>query len=153
MSATRTTTTEAAALRRAVLTMTLLEGHRTVAFDDVISLVASDATGQFGIAPGHADFVTVVEPGMFRYRRASTRDWTYAAGLGGLFACERAAAGTVVRIVSGRFLFGDQPEALQAQLDALLEREHALLLSTRESRTQLDLALVRRLQQLAKNQA
>lgn len=137
----------------AVFALALLDGHRAVSFEDVTSLMASDATGQFGIWPGHADFVTVIEPGLFRYRRLSGSDWTYAASLGGLLACERSAIATAVRIVSGRFLFGDQPEALQSELDDLLTREHALRVSTREGRMRLDLALVRRLQQLAENRA
>jgi hypothetical protein len=85
----------------------------------------------------------------FRYRRISARAWTYAAGFGGLLACERLSAATIVRIVSGRFLFDDQPEALQSGLEALLAREHSLLLSARESQARLGLALVKRMQALA----
>lgn len=137
----------------AAFTLSLLDGHRTVSFADVTSLGAADASGEFGIQPGHADFITVIEPGLLRYRRVSAPDWSYAASVGGLLACERSTSATSVRIVSGRFLFGDEPEALLANLDALLTQEHALRVSTRESRMRLDLALVKRLQQLAENRA
>lgn len=142
---------QAASGRAGVLALTLLDGHDTVSFDDVTHLIASDATGQFGLLPDHADFITVLEPGLFRFRRVAAPAWAYAAGLGGLLACRRSRSGTTVQIVSGRFLFSDEPETLQARLDALLAREHALRLSTRESQTQLELALVKRLQQLSQS--
>jgi len=91
----------------------------------------------------------VLEPGLFRYCRSAARTWAFAAGFGGLLACERSSGATVVRIASGRFLFDDQPEALQASMEALIAREHSLLLSARESQARLDLALVKRMQALA----
>jgi F-type H+-transporting ATPase subunit epsilon len=35
---------------------------------DVVSLVAEDASGSFGILPGHADFVTVLSPSVVSWR-------------------------------------------------------------------------------------
>lgn len=40
--------------------------------EDVLSLTAEDATGRFGLLPGHADFVTVLP--------VSVASWTDAAG-------------------------------------------------------------------------
>ncbi|MBX3605503.1 MAG: hypothetical protein KF788_09530 [Piscinibacter sp.] len=130
------------------LSVSLLDGLRVVRFDDVSSLVAADASGQFGLWPGHAPLVTVLEPGLFRLRRAAAPDWTWGACVGGLLACERGPGGAEVRIVSRRFLLEDQPEALQTRLAEALQREGAWRVSTRENRAQLDLALLRRLEQL-----
>ncbi len=141
-------------MNAAVLTLTLLDGKSSLGMGDVASIVAADASGQFGLLPGHAPLVTVLEPGLFRYRRAGHTAWTFGASAGGLLMCGRCAdQGTLVSIVSRRFLQGDEPEALQTKLDALLEREGVLRLSTRASREQLDLALYRRMQQLAETQS
>jgi len=131
------------------MTLTLLDGARILRIDDVASIVAADASGEFGLQPGHAELVTMLEPGLFRYRTSSQAEWTFGACLGGLASCAPVAGHTDVRIVSSRILHGGQPEALQVQLDQALQRESSLRLSTRESHLQLDLALLRRLQQLA----
>lgn len=140
-------------MNAAALTLILLDGKSSVRMDDVTSIVAADASGQFGLLPGHLALVTVLEPGLFRYCRSQHSAWAFGACVGGLLMCEKAADhGTQVRVVSRRFLQGDEPEALQTQLDELLERESVLRLSTRESREQLDLALYRRMQQLSETQ-
>jgi F-type H+-transporting ATPase subunit epsilon len=137
-------------MSEAVIALSLLDGRTATRVDDVLSLVAADASGQFGLLPGHAPLVTVLEAGLFRYRRLGAAGWTFGACAGGTLSCRRAGrGGTEVRIVSRRFLQSAQPEALQEQLARLLAEESALRLSTRESREQLDLALVRRMQELA----
>ena len=132
----------------AALTLKLLDGTRIDRIDDVTSIVAADATGQFGLQPGHAEFVTVLEPGLFRYRTASEPAWVFGACVGGLLSCVPAAGRTDVCIVSGRILHGGEPEVLQSRLDEMLRREGSLRVSTRESEVRLDLALYKRLQLL-----
>lgn len=137
----------------ATLTLTLLDGASSKRIEGLASIVAADASGQFGLQPGHVALVTVLEPGLFRYRRAQQDTWIYAACVGGLLSCATSPEGpTQVRIVSRRFLQGEQPEVLQTQLDQLLESESVLRLSTRESRERLDLAFYKRMQQLAQTQ-
>lgn len=135
----------------AVLRVRLLDGVSSVALPDVRSLVAQDASGQFGLMPGHAAFLTVLEPGLFRYRSGPDAPWRFGACAGGLLRCERVGGQTEVRIVSRRFLLGEAPEALQTQLDALLAAEQAMRVSTRDNMEQLDLALMRRMQELAQS--
>ena len=126
----------------------LLDGTTAVRVDAVTSLVAADATGQFGIQPGHAPLVTVLEPGLFRYR-VLRQDWTYAACAGGLLRCSRNGGATQVQIVSRRFVRDEQPLRLQARLDALLAAEATLRVSTRDSRDRIEQALQDRLRRLA----
>ncbi|HYA76688.1 MAG TPA: F0F1 ATP synthase subunit epsilon [Burkholderiaceae bacterium] len=141
-------------MNAATLTLRLLDGTSCVDVEDVTSLIAADASGEFGLLPGHAPLVTVLEPGLFRYRTTLHDDWLYGACAGGLLSCLRPPERkTQVCIVSRRFLRGEEPEALQSQLDALLEREGMLRLSTRASRERLDLAFYKRLQELAQMQA
>lgn len=134
-------------MSEALLSLTLLDGARSERIGEVTSVVAGDASGQFGVQAGHAEFVTMLEPGIFRYRTRRVPAWTFMAGAGGLLSCTER--GTEVRIVSSRFLRGATPEALQAALDALLAREGRLRLSTRASQLRLVLAFHRMLQQLA----
>jgi len=137
----------------ATLALTLLDGTSSLRIDEVTSIVAADASGEFGLLPGHAELVTVLEPGLFRYRTAQQAAWSFGACVGGLLSCTLTPGrGTQVSIVSRRFLRGEEPEVLQTQLDDLLEREGMLRLSTRESREQLDLAFYKRMQQLAQTQ-
>ncbi len=131
------------------ITLTLLDGRNATQLEQVTSLVAQDASGQFGLLPGHGDLVTVLVPGLFRYRQDGRADWSYGASAGGMLSCTRAADLTQVRIVSRRCLLGDVPEALQQQLDALLRSERALHVSTREQVVQLEQAFYKRMQQWA----
>lgn len=59
--------------------------------DDVASVRGEDASGAFGILPGHADFITVLVPSVLRWRRA-----------GGAGFC--ALRGGVLRMDGGRNL-------------------------------------------------
>lgn len=132
-----------------LITLTLLDGRSSIRVERVTSLIAQDASGQLGILPGHVALVTVLESGLFRYRTADKPIWFYGACAGGLLYCERNTGLTQVRIVSRRFLLGDEPEVLQTQLDELLANERTLRMSTRDSVGQLDQALYKRMQQLA----
>lgn len=158
---------------RAGMRVVLLDGASRVELQDVRSLVAQDASGQFGLMAGHAAFLTVLEPGLFRYRTGQDEAWRFGASAGGLLRCEpvanatqgtratrtagqgeaqgsaRPAPATEVKLVSRRFLLGEQPETLQTQLDHLLAEEQALRMSTRDNMEQLDLALMKRMQELA----
>jgi F-type H+-transporting ATPase subunit epsilon len=135
------------------LTLMLLDGSRVQRIERVASLVAADASGQFGVLAGHAEFVTLLEPGLWRYRIEGEASWRHAAGAGGLLHCmPRAAGETEVRIVSARLLqagAGETPAVLERQLDALLEHEALLRLSARASQLRVDTALYRRRQELA----
>jgi F-type H+-transporting ATPase subunit epsilon len=132
----------------ASLTLTLLDGTTAQRIEHVASLVAADGSGSFGLQPGHAPLLTVLEPGLLRYRTGE-EDWTWLACAGGMLRCTREAGGTAVAIVSRRFLRGTAPEALQAQLEALLANESEIRLGTRQQREQVQMALQRRLQELA----
>jgi F-type H+-transporting ATPase subunit epsilon len=131
------------------LTLILLDGRSSTRVDDVVSFVGADASGQFGVLPGHVAMLTVLEPGLFRYRTTHASAWTWGACLGGLLSCAMDARRDDVSIVSRRFLQGDEPEALQTQLDQLLQREGALRLGTRESQARIDFAFYKRMQELA----
>lgn len=80
----------------------------------VTSLRAEDASGGFGIQPGHADFLTVIEAGVLRWRKASG-PWRFAALRGGVFT---VAGGDSVAIACREAIFGDDLPTLQARVAA-----------------------------------
>lgn len=59
----------------------------TVLERDVVALQAGDATGRFGIRPGHEPFVTVLTPGIVAFRDVEGREG-YAATDGGILLLE-----------------------------------------------------------------
>lgn len=129
-----------------MMTLELLDGRSVRRIDGVCSLVAADGSGMFGLMPGHEALVTVLEPGLLRYRCGPQgMPWTYVACVGGLLR----GADNHIRIVSRRLLSGDDPEELQNQLERLLDEEPAMRGSARISRAQIEMAMMQRLQQLA----
>jgi F-type H+-transporting ATPase subunit epsilon len=133
-------------------TLRLLDGRHEQCVEGVISLVAEDATGQFGLWSGHEPLLTVLEPGLFRYRQVEScgvSPWRFGAGAGGVLCTWPEPA--EVRLVSSRFLLGEDPQALLQQLDAALAREHLQRVSTRDSQDRVDTALLRKLQELSQN--
>jgi len=124
------------------LTIDLLDGRGERRVEGIASLVAADDSGQFGILPGHEPLVTALAPGLLRCRRADG-GVLYAACAGGVLSCRDDE----VRIVSARFLVGDHAETLSAELDRLLGAERAQQLAGRQSRTQVEQALLRRLRE------
>ncbi|GGF20081.1 ATP synthase epsilon chain 2 [Youhaiella tibetensis] len=107
----------------------------------VASLRAEDASGSFGILPGHADFLTVIDAGVMRWRGA-TEDWRYCALRGGIFA---VTGGTHVRIACREAIVSDELAALESRVAAArLEAENAIR-NARTSDTRLHARAIRQL--------
>jgi len=124
------------------LALDLLDGRSERRVDRVVSLVAADDSGQFGILPGHEPMVTALASGLIRCTRADG-GLLHVACTGGVLSCRD----DVVQIVSARFLVGEHAEALTKQLDRLVAAERAEQVAGRQSRTQVEHALLRRLRE------
>jgi F-type H+-transporting ATPase subunit epsilon len=124
------------------LTVSLLDGFSERRLEGVASLVAADDSGQFGILPGHEPMVTVLAAGLIRCRHDDGRA-RHLACTGGVLFCRDDH----VRIVSGRFLLGERAEELNRQLDELIAGEQAERTAGRQSRAQVDRALMKRLRE------
>lgn len=85
-----------------------------VALDDpaVAAIRAEDASGGFGILPGHADFLTVIAAGVLRWR-AAAGPWRFAALRGGVLT---VTGGRAVAIACREAIFGDDLARLQARV-------------------------------------
>lgn len=88
--------------------------------DAVISLRAEDASGDFGIRPGHTDFLTVIDAGVMRWR-AAEGPWRYCALRGGIFS---VTGGNEVRVACREAIVSDDLASLQARVSAV--RKEAL---------------------------
>jgi F-type H+-transporting ATPase subunit epsilon len=82
--------------------------------DDVRSLRAEDASGAFGVLPGHADLLTVLPHSVVRWTKSgeATR---YCAVSGGVLT---VSGGNRVAVACRRGAVGDDLAALQARVAA-----------------------------------
>lgn len=141
-------------MSEALLRLRLLDGQRETLVADVVDFVGADASGSFGLRPGHEPLLSFLEPGLFRYRIVSAPDWRYGACTGGMLHGHRTADGLgEVVLVSRRILLGEAVETLQTRLEAAMHEEAGLRASAVEQADRLDLALQRRLQQLQETAA
>jgi F-type H+-transporting ATPase subunit epsilon len=90
---------------------------------DVVSLQAGDATGRFGLRPGHEPFVTVLSPGLIICRAIDGREW-YVAADGGVLLLEDDLVSVVTReaVVADRL--DAVADAAAAMVTARQEEEH-----------------------------
>ncbi|WP_234745408.1 F0F1 ATP synthase subunit epsilon [Burkholderia sp. WTPI3] len=86
---------------------------------DVAAFRAEDATGSFGVLPGHTDFLTVLSPCVMRWRTADgTRRFC-------------AVSGGVLRVVNGKEI---SIACRDGELGETLDTLEARVRATRESR-------------------
>jgi F-type H+-transporting ATPase subunit epsilon len=85
----------------------------------VVAVRAEDASGSFGIRPGHADLITVLSPSVVRWRDAegTTR---FCAVLGGVLTVD---GGRDVGIACRRGVVGTDLTALEAEVRRRREAE------------------------------
>jgi F-type H+-transporting ATPase subunit epsilon len=112
--------------------------------DGVTSLVARDASGSFGILPGHARTITLVEAGLLRFRRGIDA-WEYAACSGGLLYVQAEA----VHVCTGRFLLDTDYGRISTALETLFKTEAESIKVQRSSVARMEEEMLRRLWKLA----
>ena len=77
--------------------------------DDVTAARGEDASGSFGILPGHADLITVLLPTVLRWQRAGGEKG-YCALRGGVL---RMSEGTQLHVACRGAVRGDQLDTLE----------------------------------------
>lgn len=80
--------------------------------DDVVSVRGEDASGCFGILPGHADLITVLIPTVLRWQRAGGEKG-YCALRGGVL---RMSGGSALHVACRGAVRGDRLDALEASV-------------------------------------
>lgn len=108
--------------------------------DDIVALRAEDASGSFGLLPGHVDFLTVLSPSVVRWRcRANSR--AYCAVHNGVLSLE----GRELRIACREGVVGDDLEALETQVHQARENERDTVRQARVEQLRLHTQAVRHL--------
>ena len=125
------------------LTLELRDARGAEQFQGVTAFVGADASGSFGLRPGHARFITTLAFGLARFR-VEEGAWQYLALPGAVLHLQ----GERLRVTTRRYLrdtdYGRISEALGAQLRA----EERDLQATRESLRRMEEELLRRLWRL-----
>ncbi len=106
------------------LDLEIIAPDRVIAQCRVAALQAADASGRFGIWPGHENFLTVLVPCVLRYRMEDGHE-SFAAVDGGVLLLENGRISVATRdaVVAERL---DQvADKAAAMLDARQDKEQA----------------------------
>ncbi|HEY0180982.1 MAG TPA: F0F1 ATP synthase subunit epsilon [Dokdonella sp.] len=106
----------------------------------VLALRGEDASGAFGLLPGHVDFLTALAPSVLRWRDAAGPH--YCAVHGGVLSLER---GTELRVACREGVLGDDLATLQASVAAARERARDADRRARVEQLRLQTRIVRQL--------
>jgi F-type H+-transporting ATPase subunit epsilon len=111
--------------------------------DGVAVFVGADASGSFGILPGHEPLVTTLRFGLARFR-LDTGPWRHLAVPGAVL---RYADGEL-HIATRRYLVDDDPARIGAALQEVLLAEEAALADVRDGLKRMEEAMLKRLWEL-----
>jgi F-type H+-transporting ATPase subunit epsilon len=108
----------------------------------VRSVRAEDATGGFGLWPGHEDLLAVLSVGLLSWRDAQDA-WHWCALRGGVLTLQR---GVELQIASREAVLGDDPEQLEGTVLELLRQRQQTEDDARRESHQIEVQLLRQLQ-------
>ncbi|GHF60542.1 F0F1 ATP synthase subunit epsilon [Seohaeicola zhoushanensis] len=107
----------------------------------ILSLRGEDASGGFGILPGHADYVTVIDAGVLRWRGESG-PWRYCVVRGAVFT---VSGGETVHVACRDAVTGDDLATLQAEVAESRRAHDDASRRTRAQSARLHARAIRRL--------
>ena len=114
--------------------------------DDVRHVRAEDATGAFGILPGHADLLSVLAVSVIAWKRRDGHE-SYIAVRGGVL---RVRGGRLVEVVTREAVEGDDLRRLETEVIARFLREAEEAATERAGETKMQLAVIRSLYEYAR---
>lgn len=125
------------------ITLHLHSAARIERIDGVESFVGRDASGSFGILPGRARFMTLLDYGLARFRCADGA-WRYLACPGAVLYLD----GDALFVNTRRYLVDTDHARIVAALEGQLAEEEAALKAVKDNLQQLEQELFRRLRRL-----
>ncbi|HLN27564.1 MAG TPA: hypothetical protein VK395_07445 [Gemmataceae bacterium] len=111
----------------------------------VVNLRAADASGQFGVRPGHEAFLTLLVPCVLSFREENGRE-RYAAADGGVLVVEKDQ----VSVVTREAVIADRLEEVADAAAAMLEARRRTERTARAEFTELQSSLLRELHKVEK---
>ncbi len=108
---------------------------------DARAVRAEDASGGFGVLPGHADLLTVLSDSVVRWRDAAGRE-RYCAVRGGVLS---VAGGRLVTVACRQAVAGDDLVRLKAEVSTMRAAEADAERRARVEQTRLHARAVRQL--------
>ncbi len=111
----------------------------------VSAVQAADATGRFGLRPGHESFVTVLAPSLLVYTDEAGKE-RYAAVDGGVLLLE----GDQISVVTREAVLADRLEDVAERAAAILDVRRRQEQHARAEFDELQTALVKQLAGIAK---
>lgn len=121
-------------------TLHLHDATRSQRIDGVTSFIGEDASGSFGLLPGHARFMTALSFGLMRFRRGEEK-WQYAAVPGGLLYF----VDNTLTVSTRHYLIDDDYERICQLLQDELLAEEENLQTTKESLRNMEQEIFKRL--------
>ncbi len=126
-------------------TLKLFDSRKKITVEGVTSCVGEDASGSFGILPGHTRMMTVLVLGLARFRCADN-PWQYLAMPGAvLYFTEN-----ILNLVSRHYLIDEDYDRISTRLIEELLTEEEQLLEVRQSLKQMEEALLKRMWELGR---
>ena len=119
-------------------TLTLFDACHDQRVENVVSFVGEDASGSFGIQPGHARFMTTLVFGLARFR-CQGQDWCYLAMPGAVLCFYK----NELTVSARRFLIDTDLDRITLLLDQQLIAEEENLQATRESLRQMEQTMMK----------
>ena len=113
--------------------------------EEVASFVATDASGSFGLMPGHEPLATVLEFGLSRFR-VGEAPWRYIAAPGAVLLAE----GDEIHFSTRRCVVGGDLDALRRVLDEQLSAEEEAQKEVKSSVRKLEQEMLKKLWQLGR---
>lgn len=125
------------------MTLHLLQSTGSERFEGVTSFVGEDASGSFGILPGHARMMTALVVGLARFR-VGDNEWHYLALPGGIIE----GGGDRLTLCTRRCLHDTDIRRMGTMLAELQQAEEETLGGIRESLHRLEEEMLRRLREI-----
>ncbi|MCP5156148.1 MAG: F0F1 ATP synthase subunit epsilon [Ectothiorhodospiraceae bacterium] len=119
----------------------------TVVVDEAVTAVrAEDASGRFGLLPGHARLVTALVPSVLSWRRPDGSE-SFCAVRGGVLTVE---SGSQVAVATQEAVRDDDHARLESEVLARLRATAAASVDTRTRAARLQIAAVQQLLRFAR---
>ena len=123
--------------------LVLRDASSATRVDGVASFVGEDASGSFGIMPGHARFMTILEFGLARFR-CQGQPWQYLAMPGAVLYFKDNQLSLCTR----RFFLDPDYARISDALTSQLLAEEEVLQEVKQSLVQLEQEVLKRLLKL-----